>query len=346
MITAPTRIQASNVEEFVGTMTRTYDEDRDRPLLINMENLDAISRPAGALLVNVLLTELAHATIELVEPTRSPIEKLTHSGLGFAFAQRTGRTTFRKLTATDLQYERWRLPWTPAKPTATIQSDDRSLAAVEPDADEPAVFFRAHAAFVNPHATSRRNHRREIPYRVQSWLQSILPPRACGIAQPGRSSFIEELQALIYELVDNVAEHAWPVGQPAPISLVQVSVARGNEKDTRDRIWVIVLDTGPGIATTATPKIDGPSLKPRDLLEGLVNGRFLQSAHRARGLGLPRVAKICRNWRDSQLSILSDDLRVNVENNALHVSTSGRKVRGTVIVARFPTPPVPSDSQG
>lgn len=339
MIDAPARIEATNVEDLVGAMSQAYQRDRERPLAINMAKVDAISRPAGALLVNLFLTELSKARIELVEPTRSPIEKFTYSGLGFAFAHRKGETVFRNITGEDLRYDRWKTSWTPAKQTANVQVE-LAGALTQPDED-PSFFFKAHAAFVNPHATSRRTHRRDIPYRVQGWLHSVLPPRAQRGAKG--HDFIEELQALIYELVDNVAEHAWPESGPQPLSLVQVSVARGNEKETRDRIWVVVLDTGPGIPKTAGPKIGEPDLSARELLTGLLDGRFLQSEHRARGLGLPRVAKICSRWRDSHLSILSDDVRVSMENGAIKSAKLDRRVQGTVIAARFSTPPVLRD---
>ena len=342
MISAPTRIEATNVDAFVSLMTDAYDKDRERPLSIDMSNVEAISRPAGAVLVNALLTELAQATIALVEPARSPVEKLTYSGLGFAFAHREGRTQFQRLTEKDLFFDRWKIPWTPAKQTASVQTND-DRATSEPDAEDPSFIFRAHAAFVNPHATSRRHFRRDIPYRVQGWLQHVLPLRAMGIVQAGLPSFVEELQSLIYEVVDNVAEHAWPQNSPEPVSLVQISVARGGERDTRDRIWLIVLDTGPGIAATAAPKINEPGLPPQDLLQGLLDGRFLQSKHRARGLGLPRVARICKNWRDSHLSILNDEFRITLTDGVLQTTKTDRKMRGTLIVARFATPPVPAD---
>lgn len=339
MIEAPTRIEATNVEDLVGAMSQEYRRDQSKTLAINMAKVDAISRPAGAVLVNFLLTELAKATIKLIEPDRSPIEKLTYSGLGFAFEHREGKTQFERLTREQLFLDRWKLPWTPAKQTANIQVEGSDV--MQPDQGDPSFYFKAHAAFVNPHATSRRHHRRDIPYRVQGWLHDVLPPRAQRSTKG--HDFLEELQSLIYELVDNVAEHAWPLGEPEPLSLVQVSVARGGEKDTRDRIWVVVLDTGPGILKTAVPKIAESSLTHSELLMGLLNGKFLQSNHRARGLGLPRVAKICSRWRDAHLSILSDDVRITLDSGDIRTTTIERRLRGTVIVARFSTPPVFGD---
>jgi hypothetical protein len=79
---------------------------------------------------------------------------------------------------------------------------------------------------------------------------------------------------------------------------------------------------------------------PRDqLLKGLLSGQFLQSGHRARGFGLPHVAKICARWRDSQLMILSDEVRIVMENDEVTTTTTSHRIRGTLIVARFSTPP-------
>jgi hypothetical protein len=336
MIAAPAKIEARNVEDLVGEMAAAYAKDQSEPLAVDLSRVVAITRPAGAVLVNALVTELTDATIRLHEPSQSPIEKLTYSGLGFAFANRQGKTQFNRLTPEDLQFARWKLPWTPAQQSANVQTDAGNSATL-PDQDDPSLMFKAHAAFVHPHATSRQKYRRDIPYRIQGWLQSILPHRAQSSAKG--HDFIDELQTLIYELVDNVAEHAWPQGDPQPLSLVQVSVARGNSSDIRDRIWVVVLDTGPGIPTTAAPKVGEAQLPRAKLLEGLLSGRFLQSDHRARGFGLPRVANICSRWRDSQLTILSDDARIVMENEQITTSSTERRIRGTVIVARFSTPP-------
>jgi hypothetical protein len=275
------------------------------------------------------------ATIDVKEPERSPVEKLTHSGLGFAFANREGKTTFHsQLTEAELQLDRWRLPWTPARQRANVQEEQVDDERAPLDIGDAPLLFKAHAAFVNPHATSRRSYRRDIPNRVQGWLTSLLPPRARGTG-----GFLDDLQALVYELVDNVAEHAWPQGEAQPLSLVQVSVARGNSSDIRDRIWVVVLDTGPGIPKTAAPKIGG-SRTHHDLVKGLLNGEFLQSNHRARGFGLPRVAKICSRWRDSKLELFSDEVRITSENGDVTTTATSHRIRGTLIVARFSTPPI------
>ncbi|MGE0402461.1 MAG: hypothetical protein AB7T06_37510, partial [Kofleriaceae bacterium] len=98
MISAPAKIETSNVDDLVGQMVSAYEKDREAPLGIDLHGVQSISRPAGAVLVNALVTELNAATLALKEPERSPIPKLTHSGLGFAFANREGKTTFQHLT--------------------------------------------------------------------------------------------------------------------------------------------------------------------------------------------------------------------------------------------------------
>jgi len=336
MIDAPTRIEASNGATMVAEMDHEYRRDPERPISVNMRHVDAISRPGGALLANVLLTSLSRAKLKLIEPAKSPVKKLTYSGLGFAFAHRKGETSFTNLTEAELQLDKWRLPWTPARKNPEFDPQDA------PEEADPAFFEKAHAAFVNPHATARRRHRRDVPYRVQGWLYSVLPPRAGGLDANGKPGFLEQLQELVYELVDNVAEHAWPADAPEPCSLVQVAVARGNDHEIRDRIWVVVLDTGPGIATTAVPKIGDVDLSREELLKGLMCGKVLQTNDRARGLGLPRVAKICGRWRDSRLQIFTENLRIQIDNGDIQSSTTTWYVKGTIIIARFATPPVAS----
>lgn len=328
MVEAPTRIEASNVEGLATDIAREYRADPEGPLAINMARVDAISRPAGAFLSNVLLTDLAEASLDVVAPERSPAKKLTCSGLGFAFAHRAGSTSFKGINEGELELDRWRVPWTPAR------GQPGFLPKSEPD--DPSFAVRAHAAFVNPHSTSRRKHRRDVPYRMQSWLHGVLPPRATG--SPG-DRFLEDLQNVCYELVDNVAEHAWPRGEREPLSLVQVSVARGSSAQTRDRIWVVVLDTGPGIVKTALPKIDGEKPSAEALFTGLLSGTFLQRNQRARGLGLPRVSRLCGRWKGATLHIRTGHHQVVLSDGRVKVSALDWNVRGTVILARFLTPP-------
>jgi hypothetical protein len=335
MIEAPTRIQAGNVENLVSEMLATAARVPGEALSLDMRHVESITRSAGAFLSNALLTNLASVRLDVLPPARLPVEKIMSSSLGFAFAHRSGHVHVRDVDETALGLDRWRLPYTPAR--QRLPFDEYEVP------DEPSFFLRAHAAFVNPHETARRHHRTDVPLRVQSWLHTVLPPRALV------KDFLQDLHDLVYELVDNVAEHADVIGAEAK-SIVHVSVARGKQAETRDRIWVLVMDTGPGILTTAIPKFlglgQGESVDGADqaqLLRGLFNGEVPQAPGRARGLGLPRVHAICRRWKAAKLEVATDRWRLAIDGDTPVVTEASLKLQGTLVLARFTTPPAAID---
>lgn len=331
MIQAPTRIKTENVEELVSKMISAARPPA-RTLSLNLAHVKSIERPAGALLSNVLLTDLSSVPLEVIPPRRLPVEKILSSSLGFAFAHRAGALTVKDVREQDLRLEQWRLPYTPAR--HSLPFDDAL------DVPEPSYVLTAQAAFVNPHEAARRPHRNDVPSRIQSWLHHLLPPRALEPPQ-----FLQDLHNLTYELVDNVAEHA-DAGHTGVKSIVQVSLARGNAADVRDRIWVLVMDTGPGILATAIPKLL-PTARPVSQEERLsfLSKLFSEDAPtvgRARGLGLPRVAAICRRWQGARLEVVTDDCRLSIEGDNVSPRMSTLHVQGTMVTARFTTPPVPT----
>lgn len=332
MIEAPVRIQSGNVEDLVSEMLEAATKLPDEPLALDMTHVESIERAAGALLSNALLTSLAAVQLDVLPPARLPVEKIMSSSLGFAFAHRSGAVNVRDVDVGALRLERWRLPYTPAR--RLLPFDEFELP------DEPALVLRAHAAFVNPHETARRHHRTDVPLRVQTWLHTVLPPRAL------EPQFLQDLHDLVYELVDNVAEHADVIGSDAK-SIVHVSIARGKEAETRDRIWVLVMDTGPGILATATPKFRARSttdelepVPPADLLRRLFDGDLQLGPGRARGLGLPRVHSISKRWRSAKIQVVTDKWRLTIDEGAPRVTEAALGVQGTVVLARFTTPPV------
>jgi hypothetical protein len=152
--------------------------------------------------------------------------------------------------------------------------------------------------------------------------------------------FIDDLGHAVDELVDNVGCHAVAERQSAHSvsSAVFILVARGNAETVRDRIYVVVLDTGPGIIATARPKFGDLHLQEGDLLKVLFQEHHPELG-RARGFGLPDVFGVARRWRGGTVNCLTNGLRLTLSASEAAVSPIGTDVGGTIVTLTVPTPP-------
>ncbi len=205
-----------------------------------------------------LLTVLDDIAISITPPRP---EVLARYGLMFGLAHHSAPTSFvgeteAATSAAGLLAE-WRRPWTPG----TKQQWLHLFGPTESHhhgSSEPSVLGPQLAAFVNPHLVQRVPRGPRVSHVVRPWLFDLLPrARHTTDRNPGME-FTDDLGRAIDELVDNVGCHA--VASRASARTVRSAVflllARGNSGDVRDRIYIVVLDTGPGILATARPKID------------------------------------------------------------------------------------------
>jgi len=199
-----------------------------------------------------------------------------------------------------------------------------------------------YAAFIDPHMSTDpviQDH--PVNTVVWPWLGRLLPRARLGLShRDSRESFIAEVGRLVTEMVLNVSQHAAP-GRRDLRSIVHVSLTRGGGETSFDRLHLAVHDTGPGILSTARPKIR-PDLSARiddhQLLFKLFDGS-LPPWDRARGMGLPKVVDICKRRKGSLLvASQTTRLRGQAQPPYLLTSRSDFNLHGTVLSVMLPLP--------
>jgi len=304
-------------------------------------------RIAASILTAAILTKAPAAPLRLKVPPVNKQEALARNGLLFAFANRPGPVSFEpENPRLDRHLEEWRRPWTRGTRSPLLPLGlDGGLDI------EPSIVGPNHAAFVNPHrAGGAPGSNSGVADAVRPWLHRLLPKLATA---PERTTtgpeFVKAVGTMIDELVENVVEHAALGNSLDVFSLVLVSIARGNKADTRHRLYIAVVDTGPGIIETAARKITGRKrpgqmLVPATLLRDLFIGRS-QDLGRARGYGLPYVWETVRCWSGARLVATANEVLLRSDGEDLETMSVAPVVTGTIITATFPLPPQRHDAQ-
>jgi hypothetical protein len=324
------RLNERNVFEFARTRL-------DRPSAeLDLSALQP-DRVAATVLTAALLTYAARTALTLVLPATEKRDALARNGLFFALANRSGPTSYfgGEKDAVERWLAEWRRPWTRGTRAPLLR-----LGHEEHSDIEPSVFGRDYGAFVNPHrASGPAGSTSGVAEAVRPWLHRLLPRLTADRSRNG-PDFVHGIGAAIDELVENVAEHAAGRNSLELFSLVLVSIARGNEADARYRLYISVIDTGPGIIETASRKVAAYTNKPSDptaLLRDLFRGRVEQLG-RARGFGLPSVWETVRKWDGARLIVASNGVLLRGERGSLD-TVRVADVGGTIISAVFPLPP-------
>lgn len=320
-----TNVKIDNVDDFL----RRVDQHRAGSAQVELDLKGVrIERPAASVLSAALLS--AWGDVPLVVQLPPGESRRALPSLTFAFANRRGRT---EVPGVDLQP--WRRSWSPGmRERMGLLFSPAQMGETN---DEPSIFGRYHASFINPHRAAHSTGTSAVTLVVRPWLADVLPeylskPRD----QRANPQFINDMGRLIDELLENVREHASPHGGDNAVrSLVQIEITRGSE----DRLHLIVLDTGPGIVVTARPKVADMMLSDDALLGALLQGS-LTGWHRGRGRGLPDVWKAVSSWSGSSLYVASNKVRLSGVGGALTTHSDGFDLHGTVIAATFPLPPV------
>ena len=317
--------------------------------------LRRVDRFAGALLSNALLTELAHRQITVYMPQRTyRWGMLARASLLFGLAQRDPRLT--KLETQDENLigflDPWRRTWSPAVAVPRYRLAGKRIAAESNQTtfpslhglrEHPSVYGRYHAAFVNVHR-SQKSGVQSSRDRVRAWLMALLPgTRAKPPQNDPLLRFVEIADVLLTELLENVNEHApfrEAAGKRIPSkSLVQLSVTLGGGSESYNRLYIGVQDTGPGLISTARPKLGSEAPHDdEDLLEKLFRGGLRKIAPR-RGHGLPAVHDIIKDTPGAELRVATGSLALEAtRSNGLAVTAAGVPVPGSTFVMKIPLP--------
>ncbi|KYF84243.1 hypothetical protein BE17_49410 [Sorangium cellulosum] len=355
MLTEIQNLKLDNIDSFI----KEVNAKADKRLVVDLQSTDKVERPAASILSAALLGSFAERALEVRLPERLDTKRrISWASLAFALANRPKEIETKIVGGEGLDLTEWKRSWSPG----TRSQFDRLFKSGElflggdlgESEDEPTMYGRDHAAFVNPHRAPPAVGPTDVTSVVRPWLSTVLPSylsRRSG--SPHGPAFVQDVGLLIDELLENVRDHALQRSEGRPTqSLVHLSIARGGGASTREdgtkvthRLYLSVLDTGPGIAVTARPKLDlRPAEEggPRDaeIIRDLLTGRHAGWG-RARGLGLPRVWKRVRAWRDAELRIATNAERLRGRDSEVEILRPGFDIRGTVIIFMVPLPPSP-----
>jgi hypothetical protein len=334
-------LRPDSAEELFFALQRAHERAPDDVLSVDLSQLERLERPAGALLSNLLIGTLGNAPVVLALPADSRLDWLLASGLAFAVANRAGLTRIEGPLEFDA--ESWRQPWSTASGTAWQELTEPTLALFEPETIgettlRPDLYGARYAAFIDVHlAPVESAPEHPLTEVIWPWLDRLVPGRRTRRSTPGRLRFIAEIGRLVAETVGNVREHATRSDRRLH-SLVQVAITRGGRGST-DRLHLVVSDDGPGIASTARPKVAPvvkASLSDHQLLFKLCDGS-LPPWGRARGMGLPTVLQSCRRLNGS-LRIWTKTTRVRAQADDIPLTAGDGLVRvdGTVVSMTIP----------
>ena len=317
MITLPSRVQLDTLPSLIPELEDAASCDE---LVLDLRDVEAVEGHAGPVLAVLLLSGFGDVDAEIFPPRSD--ELLARTGIAFALANRPGKTSVLGEDA-SMKWPAWRQSWVPGS-RATVDALFRPEAVGE-SADAPNLIGRRYAAFVNPHLARPSGEHHEVVNLLHPWLRELLPrsQRTGGL--------LDDFGSIVTELVENVRQHAprTASGRPAR-SLVQVWWTHGAE----DRLYVSVLDTGPGILATARGKVvDGHRLKADELLHGLLVGKVARRDP-TRGFGLPDVWKMA-DTRGAGLWLSTADRVLSCEGGEPHVRPVSTQVDGTVVTLRF-----------
>jgi hypothetical protein len=341
----PSVINAANVESVLEMWRREADRGGE-PLRIDLAKVGSVERLAGGVLSTALLGSLGDAAVQVELPSgHRRAEWLWASGLAFALANRLGPTYLSGTSAADhTDLRAWRERWRPGmeetwrEMLAVSQVSLFSPAEIGESSLAPDLFGPTYAAFVDPHLNQLEDDgQHPITTVVWPWLDRLLPGKLNGESPNARRGFIRDVGEFVTETLLNVADHAVGYEQRRVRSLAQVAVTTGGHGA---KLYLSVQDTGPGILTTARPKLADTlwaNAADEALMTDLLEGK-LPPWGRGRGIGLPEVTATARKRR-GQMTIATGRTRCRFgPAGAIVATTGGFDLHGSVVAVMFPIP--------
>lgn len=341
----PAAVTPANVYQLISS----WIADESPVLRLDWGGVRRVDRFAGAIAANALIGDLWDRPVEVtVGEDRYQWGVLARASLLFALAQRDHIRVLGGGSELALYLDMWRRLWVPGLGTnvrhhtqhISAGSHQPRLPGFEGENEDPSVYGRYHAGFVNAHL-SQVSGVRTSRDNVRHWLTSILPGAKEGRgAKNGLAEVVDRTDKVLTELLENVYFHGsqrTERGQSiASKSLVQLSVTLGGGSESFNRLYLGVQDTGPGVVATARPKMPMAPRDDAELLQGLFSGDLSRVVPR-RGAGLPEVLRIVRATPDAGLRMATKGLELEAAAQG-EVVTRLREpsVIGTAVVVMLP----------
>lgn len=327
-MTATASLKIDNVDKFLWRLAPD-PAARDSELSLDLAELKSIERPAGILLSTALLGILGQRPI-VVKAEPSARGALSQNGIAFALAHRSGDVALSGIDKKSF-LSHWECTWTPGSRATYEPAMFQQREFFQGDDNDPSLFGPTHAAFVNAHLAGARGAPTEVSKAVPRWLTKLLP---AGVRD---SNSVSRIVRVLDELLDNIREHALvvrPDGQPTR-SLVQIARTRG----TPDRLYVSVIDNGPGILVTLRGKRpDLADVPDEELLGRLLDGQ-LEGWEPGRGVGFAAVRRAMTEEAElASLIVATGTYRFEVTASRVKTLAAGYPIEGTVLVAQFRLP--------
>ena len=333
-VTTPIKLPRDvRLNHVVDLVSRTHGA---HAIHLDFSDFRRADREAAMLLNCALLTRMDNTELTVTPPES---DVLMRYGLMFGIANHHPQAVLlhgSHWNPKDDWLADWSRPWPPGSRQQWLRLSGDDLPG------EPSVLGPDVAAFVNPHLVPRSPRATRVSHVVRPWLTNLLPPRARIATSPTGLAFLEDIGRAADELVDNVGCHAVLAGHTALSvrSAVFVLLARGNSSSVRDRIYIAVVDSGPGIVGTARPKFGHIN---RRMTDELLLRALFENNHgvlgRARGFGLPDVLDISRRWRGGSVDCFANGLHASFSDSRVTVSKMGGSIGGSVVILTVHTPP-------
>lgn len=346
------------IDDYLLTLRERCEARNGSPVDLDWDRLSTLFAQSAwiGVVVNSLLRGFGDVNLKVDLPDEAEaLEPALGAGLPFAFVNRSGEVEIDgSEEASELLCSSvWRRSWTPATRSAWVGLLGESPPGLSPAATEGngdgngsghstadaigRLFGASHAMFVNPHRSRRFGSSESVFPLISRWLSKetagVNGEEATGTGPP-RDKLLTAVRILLDELIQNVRGHATDRSGSPVFCLVKVATETETEEPCA---WISVQDTGPGILATLKPKLEDGGRPDKELLSELLRGE-LQPWQAARGIGLPKVWRTCREL-GAELNVASGSVRFRSAGDDWSCELVEFESPGALITAKLPLSP-------